>query len=646
MRTLLRLRHVRADQRGASAAIVALLLTALLGAAALAIDVGHWYDRANQLHVAADAAALSGVAVRTNGGDQAAVEAEVTKLLADNGIDAADPRYEITTTFVDVDQVRVEIVDRDVDVIFGGIFGDRIDITRGSTAQLDVCKADCRRTVALPQPFVRLDGTGTGDGFTPLLVPGSRYFAINHKVRPLNASMQANKQLTCIDRTTNRLCAGYPKALSTVVGHDGNSAGDIFTNNRPTAIVIGARIYYQAQTASTFGLGCFDTATDTSCGFVGLANLAVSNRGTFYSRGGGPALAGGKLYLISHDLRWHCVEPSTMTQCASYPAPSGLADDGLPTVATSVALNEVEIAGNRAYSVMHYGSQDSLGSVLTCLDLATDRTCSGFGESGHRTTLARTATGSTGGDGAIFVRYDSSAAPSGICMLRGSSQGMDCVDLNGRNHGVVSGLDPLLNPTSGSTMDMYAELHVDGRSYFPEGWVRHATLCWDWRTQRSCGRAVWPTVPGGPGTNTGDYGYAISGRCIVGLGHQNVWWAFDRELNPCNDTSVTIRVPKCVCSDGREKWGVLSITRVDLQQGVVFNSLVVTVRLTDGTVLHTQDLVGTDGTIDLSTLPIPAGVTELDIEVDGDVVAGVNPWAGADDPLVEFGVRAAPNLVR
>lgn len=649
--------HANERQRGATATIVALLLTALIGAAALSIDVGHWYDEANQLQVAADAASLGGVAVRVEGGDDAAIRAEVDRLLNDNGVDPSDPNIEVSVQKIGEDQVKVKVAKRNVDVVFGQVFGQEMGIGRDSTAQLDICRSDCKQAVELPQPWLALKVAGTGDGFTPIIVPGPRMFAINHKNTPTSPAAISSsfaKPLTCVDRNSNAICPGYPKSLSSVVGHNGTTIGDFYTNNRPSTVVIGTKIYFVGQRVSDFGLGCFDTATNAGCGYVQLANLPAATGSTYNTRGGGPALINGNLYLFSDNLKWHCVDPGSMSPCGGYPEPgglpSGLLDDGLPTLSSGPGKQtipmDVEVAAGRLYSVVHYNGQGGLGSMLTCFDPAIGKTCSGFGETGHRTRFAKTATGSNGGDGALFVRFNTNNSAVGICLLRSNSQGMDCVDTDGRNHGVIAGLDGHLNPTTGSTMDMYAEYYADGRTYFPEGWVRHATLCWDWTTGSTCtpkGRMVWNT-PGGPG-NTGDYGYATNGRCIVGLGHDNRWWAFDKNLDPCKDTSIRLNLSKCLCVDGRTKWGAISISRTDLMNGAEFLSFKARLILPDGTVLLEQELVGTDGRIDLDKLNIPPGVDNVTLDIEATSVDGFIAWSDGQPPVVEFEYREVPSIV-
>ena len=56
-----RLRGDRSKEGGYVAVMTALLLFTLMGLAAFAVDVGHWYQVGQQEQAAADAAAMAGV---------------------------------------------------------------------------------------------------------------------------------------------------------------------------------------------------------------------------------------------------------------------------------------------------------------------------------------------------------------------------------------------------------------------------------------------------------------------------------------------------------------------------------------------------------------------------------------------------------
>jgi Flp pilus assembly protein TadG len=92
MQRLTRLRRRAADERGATAVIVALLMVPMLGFTAIAVDVGRVYAERARLQVAADAAALAVAqdCARGNCGD---IQATASALVAANetGSTAAPP---------------------------------------------------------------------------------------------------------------------------------------------------------------------------------------------------------------------------------------------------------------------------------------------------------------------------------------------------------------------------------------------------------------------------------------------------------------------------------------------------------------------------------------------------------------------------
>lgn len=92
MQRLTRLRRRAADERGATAVIVALLMVPMLGFTAIAVDIGHLYADRARLQIAADAAALAVAqdCARGNCGD---MQATASQLVAENqdGAAAAPP---------------------------------------------------------------------------------------------------------------------------------------------------------------------------------------------------------------------------------------------------------------------------------------------------------------------------------------------------------------------------------------------------------------------------------------------------------------------------------------------------------------------------------------------------------------------------
>ena len=144
--------------------------------------------------------------------------------------------------------------------------------------------------------------------------------------------------------------------------------------------------------------------------------------------------------------------------------------------------------------------------------------------------------------------------------------------------------------------------------------------------------------------NTADYGYVSNGKCFIGLGDSNVWWAFDKDMNACRDTAVTLVVQRCNCLDGRTKWGQLRVIDADLTAGVHFTEFKVTVKKPDGTVVMSNvNLLGTDGYLDLNS--VPTDVVSLTLEVEATSVAGYPAWAGGHAPKIDVRYREVPALV-
>jgi hypothetical protein len=113
-------RHHRRDESGYVAILTAVLLVPLIGMAAFAVDLGHWYVTARDVQRAADAAALGGVPHLP--ADPGKAFAAARALTADNGF--ADAGDVTVTTAVDEmpSQLRVT-VSKKVPSHFGALFG-------------------------------------------------------------------------------------------------------------------------------------------------------------------------------------------------------------------------------------------------------------------------------------------------------------------------------------------------------------------------------------------------------------------------------------------------------------------------------------------------------------------------------------------
>ncbi|MBE7210173.1 MAG: hypothetical protein INR65_04075, partial [Gluconacetobacter diazotrophicus] len=148
----------RRDERGAVAVVTGLVLTALVGMAAMVVDVGLAWYRHSQLQAAADMAALSATfslsPAATAAANQAATDASVVNALAGNGfagtthataVGSYDPtavlgsRLAIGSGTMNAVQVSAQSTSP---VLFGRIFGG------GSTIPLGVTSAATRVDLA------------------------------------------------------------------------------------------------------------------------------------------------------------------------------------------------------------------------------------------------------------------------------------------------------------------------------------------------------------------------------------------------------------------------------------------------------------------------------------------------------------------
>lgn len=607
---------------GGVALIVVVTVFLLLLSAALAVDVGVWYNRGEKLQTAVDAAAVAAATARSSG-DLVAAEAAGRTYVTSNGVTG-----DVTVTVADagLGRVRVTVQDRAA-LYFGRLVLPRLSVTRSAIAEMGLCGQSCpviRETVL--EPLAGIQTRASGDGFEPILV-GSRIFSINHH------EAAGSPSLVCVDRRTNDTCPGYPKVLSSVAG---GGIGDISTNYKPTAVAAGGRIYYAAQRAADVGVGCFDTTTDRSCGYGTLAPLARGDS-KYGTRAGGPVYVLGKLIAFTDDGDVHCLLPISLQRCPGYPQPGGVVLAGVPPYDFALHGGESRpiepvAVGSRVYAAIHYfaGVQRVHGSQLQCFDVSADRPCPGWAGGANAVRTVTFDSGEWNGAGAVFVRYDTSARPNGICVHRPDEH--VCVDLDGRNPQPVAGLVPLIN---GSRSDMMRPIHLDGRTFFPSR--AGGTTCWDWRTNSSCGSRSW--------NGTADYAYATDGLCIFGTGHTVKFWSFSPDLRTvgsgaCSRSITTVTVPRCSCANGQTTWGTASVTG-DLT-GV--GALVLVVRAPDGTVLQRTDLLAAGGgPVPLG--PVPAGVQSLDVTVEVTMLDGVSSFVPGNEPQLEISFAARARLV-
>lgn len=121
------LRHLRDDESGAVAIIVAVMLVAFLGFAALVVDVGHWYNVRRQLQSAADAAAIAGAMDLAKGESNATIWATVEEYAGRNVRGPLENANVIPPTpggLSDIEDDAVKVaVQSDSGSYFGQVFG-------------------------------------------------------------------------------------------------------------------------------------------------------------------------------------------------------------------------------------------------------------------------------------------------------------------------------------------------------------------------------------------------------------------------------------------------------------------------------------------------------------------------------------------
>ncbi len=400
---------------------------------------------------------------------------------------------------------------------------------------------------------------------------------------------------------------------------------------------IGTRVLYAVNSTSHFGLGCWDSATDRSCGFHQATALA---RGSFfhnYARGGGTQLVGGLVYLFADDLSVHCVDPATMRACSGYPrVQSLLVGSGHPGLVggDEGSFRDAVTANGRIY---HTLVRDAAGTaVLACWDTNTDAECAGFG--GGSGAIAIPMTTNMYDGIRLFFDRDTAGVPTGICVRYDNDH--DCYGLTGGALPEVAGLDAALAVPNWTLVGHH---HTVGtRTYFNGGFIAGTTDCWDWSTRSHCGRLAPPTVGG---IVAAPYGYDNIGDCIFALGDHSIFWTFDEDMNlGCRSGSADAVIYPCICSDGTANWGQVTVV-TDLRSGAgpfeEFNVTVFETADPDNELL-TASLLDTDGIVDLSV--IPTTYPSLTVRVFVKAKVGRNPWATGEVTATEVGWRDQPYL--
>jgi len=119
------------EERGQALVLTVIFCAALVGAAALVLDVGHWYRSKRDLQAVADAAALAGAQALPEDPGQA--NAIAIQYAHDNG--GPTPTVTFTSKFLPNDTIHVEL-SRDEPGFFSKVFSiDKVNIGSRATAR-------------------------------------------------------------------------------------------------------------------------------------------------------------------------------------------------------------------------------------------------------------------------------------------------------------------------------------------------------------------------------------------------------------------------------------------------------------------------------------------------------------------------------
>jgi PKD repeat protein len=470
-----------------------------------------------------------------------------------------------------------------------GLNGNEITATAGAGALLG---SATDRTLPPPLPPIS-QGTG-GDGHVPIPV-GSRVFAFFHHSEPTSVS--------CVDRATGLVCPGYPKTLH-LATQDAPGAG----------VVVGTKIWVHlvskygsdyAQSAPS-GLFCWDTAADKACGWHVFERQQRLTNGPDSI----PVLAAGKVWFATISGRLFCLDGATGNTCPGvvYGDPSG-------------EVIDVAAHGDHVYV--------GRGNDVVCVDATTHSTCSGWPESVH----------SDHATGNLVNEFDATGTPVGVCGASGTN--LDCwSDADAAAHSFTDW------PPNDGTYSYNAEAESGTRTLNAS--FSNGLACYDWVTHALCADPGYNIYGQIQQDTNGDflpsaYGAAWDGSCAIGLGDPGQVFTVDvRGISPCNSVGsgerrvIDLRSQRCDGTVGDAGWQALRLLDTDLTAGTEFSSFVAKVHdaATDA-VLASRELVGTDGTIDLTGISA-ALHPAVYVEIVPTSIEGDPAWDDATPPRLRL----------
>ena len=582
----------------------------------------------------------------------------ITRVFVETGV-ALDG---VTPVFTRAIEVSVE---RTGEQYFSNILRDAPQIERNAQSLLSNCGATCNNLITFNPPFVAFEGTGNGDGYGPLLydrpdpITGVRdgvideAWAVNH-----HSNGAATGQIICVVVATQQPCPG------STAPNDAFPL-DYQTGNRPVEYIHpDGRIYFAARRASdgALGLACWNADTKSYCngGTSEFISFWTQTQGTAFPawiNATGPFFNDGRLYIVSQDGQVACatlaLNPCTVGGPNAVGGP-GVDTSQLPGLNTGNLVSNGEQIGERLILTQNAAT----GVLFRCLDLSNNSgAVSGCGQHFQNTL------GNGGDDNLTFTRYNTSGGAVGVCVLNIQTGANQCVNSSaspiGELPGLAAGLDLLSTGNwGGDTFTWTGETPAEKRTFFAGGNSDYVG-CWNWQTGQACNDG-----PDGGGAyllandaytgngNANPYAFnQISARCVIGLGHQAVFFSFDPVgFGPCVDVTITTPIAPCDCADAAQgaRWGAITLPP-QLLADVEFLLGTVSVTSDSSTAyagLEDIDLLATGGVIDLGVLneltPPPASVF-LTLEADSRLDSNGDPLF-ADPYTTNLEISVQPTL--
>jgi hypothetical protein len=454
----------------------------------------------------------------------------------------------------------------------------------GVRALADVERADASGAVQyqvndvfdLPTAPLFSQGSGDGDGYTPMVV-GTRVYAVAHHAD--------HPKFSCVDTSRGGApCPGYPRNFA----HPSSNFG-------MTGVAVGTELWFSYHDANgDFGFYCWNTSGDAACGEHKMGtdtdvetSVPGNNQIGFWDSVSRPQAIDTRVYFASGEGEMHCWDTATDLVCAGFPVAHGLGEWAYHPADLEAIGGRLYLAKSTAGKTKFYGEGTS---TMTCFEPA-GTLCGGDW------SVPQSVTGI-----GLFPRTDAAGVEDGVCSRPASaiSTRVQCYDLDGSN---PSDVWNVYLPTY-QNFEALVEARVGSRVFSGRltysSW-EHAWYCHDWATG-NCGTPA----------RTSFYGVSVlSGNCLIGLGDPGQYDTINAVtlVSPCHPPISTVKRKiarsQYQCSSRGSTvpmtWKRVELKNVDLRPGVEFEAFDVVVKDGSGNTLSgPHNLIGTDGVVPLS----------------------------------------------